>query len=64
MAADTEKLDGAKQKHLNAKEEIERLRQTIAADTCPPKRGDIVIVVDDSKEYEGHIDHYPPHCLA
>jgi hypothetical protein len=55
-----EKLDAAKQKYLDAQQEIEQLRQAIAATTCPLKIGDVITVVDNGKAYEGRIDHINP----
>jgi hypothetical protein len=60
VMTDEEKLDAAKQKYLDAKKEIEELRQAIADANCPLKIGDVITVVDDGKEYEGRIDHIHP----
>ncbi|MGZ6371463.1 MAG: hypothetical protein ACXWPM_11970 [Bdellovibrionota bacterium] len=60
MATIEEKLDAAKQRFLDAKKDIEELREAIAAATCPLKVGDVVTVVADGKEFEGRIDHILP----
>jgi hypothetical protein len=62
MTTNEEKLDAAKQKYLDAKQEIEQLREAIAAADCPLKIGDVITVVEDGKEYEGRVDHI--HAIA
>ena len=57
MPTDREKLDDAKRRFLEAKKEIETLREAIAASTCPLKIGDTITVVVDDNEYEGVIEY-------
>jgi hypothetical protein len=57
MPTDREKLDDAKRRFLEAKKEIDALREAIAASTCPLKIGDTITVVEDGKEYQGVIEH-------
>jgi hypothetical protein len=60
MATNCEKLDAAKQKFLEAKEEIEQLREAIAAATCSLTVGETITVIDEGKEYQGIIEHVGP----
>ena len=57
---DEDRLDDAKQRFLDAKEEIARLRQQIALAACPLSLGDRVSVVDRGKTYDGMVEdiHY------
>ena|SRR5215471_19065976 len=60
MTTNREKLDDAKRRYLEAKQEIEVLRSAIAAETCPLKIGETITVVDDGSEYKGVIEHIGP----
>ena len=57
MSSDKEKLDDAKRRYLEAKQEIERLRIAIASATCPLKIGETITVLADGNEYQGTIEH-------
>ena len=57
MSSDKEKLDDAKRRYLEAKQEIERLRIAIACATCPLKIGETITVLADGNEYQGIIEH-------
>ncbi|GAA3075604.1 hypothetical protein GCM10010520_23380 [Rhizobium viscosum] len=50
---DQQLLDIARQAFLDAKEEIRRLRNKIAHDTCPLAIGDRITIVDGANEYDG-----------
>lgn len=54
------KLDDAKRKYLDAKQEIETLRLGIAKSLCPLKIGERIKIEKDGKEYEGIVEaiHY------
>lgn len=54
------RLDEAKSAYLNAKDEIETLRLSIAEELCPLNVGDRVDVIDNGKEYQGVVEgiHY------
>ncbi|MBL4761036.1 MAG: hypothetical protein JKY80_09395 [Mariprofundaceae bacterium] len=56
MPTDEEKLDDAKKRYLDAKEEIELLREKIALANCPLKIGDRITIIDGSKSNEGIIE--------
>lgn len=57
MPTDQQLLDAAKQRYLQAKQDVEGLRTKIAQAACPLKVGDRVTVVDGAKEYEGVVDY-------
>lgn len=57
MSSDKERLDDAKRRYLEAKQEIERLRIAIASATCPLKIGQTITVLADGNEYQGIIEH-------
>ena len=50
---DQEALDDAKRRYLEARDDIDRLRQKLAAAACPLQIGDRVTVKDGEKTYEG-----------
>ena len=57
MSSDKEKLDDAKRRYLEAKQEIERMRIAIASATCPLKIGETITMLADGNEYQGIIEH-------
>ena len=57
MPTDREKLDDAKRRFLEAKQEIEALRAAIAVTICPLKIGETVTIVAGGKEYQGVVEY-------
>jgi hypothetical protein len=57
-----EKLDAAKRRFLDAKDEIEKLRLEIALKECPLKLGDRISIIDNGKEYEGVVERIDGAC--
>ena len=49
-------LDDAKRRYLQAKEDMEELREKIALEICPVKIGETLTIVDGSKEYRGVVE--------
>ncbi|ODP36781.1 hypothetical protein [Sphingomonas turrisvirgatae] len=50
-------LSEAKQRFLDAQQDVETLRQKIAVAQCPLQIGDTVMIVDGGKTYEGVVEH-------
>ena len=59
-----EQLDAAKRRFLDAKQEIDTLRQAIAEAICPLKIGERITVEEDGKQYDGVIDTISPDLTA
>ena len=57
---DLQQLDRARQDMLEAKAEIQRLREKIAKDTCPLHVGEHVTIIKDGTEFQGVVDSIHP----
>lgn len=54
---DLELLDDARRRFIDAKNELEEIRNRIARNDCPLNIGERVTVVDGSSHYDGVVDH-------
>ena len=57
---DLQQLDRARQAILDAKAELQRLREKIAKETCPLHVGEHVTIVMDGTEFQGVVDSIHP----
>jgi hypothetical protein len=57
MSTDKDQLDDARRRFLEAQADIERLSTEIAQDLCPLHIGDMVTVLDGSREYKGTVGY-------
>ncbi|MDQ0458271.1 hypothetical protein [Rhizobium paknamense] len=57
---DLKQLDRARQAMLDAKAEIQRLREKIAKEKCPLRVGEHVTIVRDGTEFQGIVDSIHP----
>lgn len=62
--SDEDLLSEAKQRFLDAQQDVDILRQKIAVAQCPIQIGDTVTIVDGGKTYEGVVEHVGPAMSA